>query len=457
MRPESNSLSFRTILALALLLLGVNAQASLGRGPRIGPHYIGTGHTQARLSFEARIELPRPSTSTPAPANAILESRINTQLSYLIGPFHQTQMASALGDQELKILSVGRDSARRVFDIKYAYSGTILLNNQYLESQGYEVLLPVRLDGFYARQRPAGKSLCTDGEDTGEAYFFYHWNPLASGCNMVESKDFQRVLGSFKRIANTTRTYPEYERLLDESGTMDIRVFFGKAEYGQQFKDPRLETDKDWGAHDFTVFTRFLVSRGYIMNAWSAGQIRSIAPDGEMPWVEEYTRTVNGRTLKVTVFFGETGLLYSSAAFHRFWEDGLENAAVVIYSGHAGIGKNLHLGKIEKARGRKIELPKDNYQLLVLNACVSYSYYPRLYFDRKKTEASPTGTKNLDILTNGAESLFGSTAIYAQAVVLMLDDWASGTRTWSYQELAAQGRTDFLYGIMGDEDNPTAP
>ena len=88
---------------------------------------------------------------------------------------------------------------------------------------------------------------------------------------------------------------------------------------------------------------------------------------------------------------------------------------------------------------------------------MSYSYYPRIYFDRKKTEASPTGSKNLDILTNGAESLFGSTAIYAQAAVVMLDDWASGTRTWSYQELAAQGRTDFLYGIMGDEDNPTAP
>jgi hypothetical protein len=80
-----------------------------------------------------------------------------------------------------------------------------------------------------------------------------------------------------------------------------------------------------------------------------------------------------------------------------------------------------------------------------------------MYFARKKTTADPAGTRNLDILANGAESLFGSNEIYSVAVMRMLEEWAAGVHTWSYQELVRNGRKDFLYGINGDEDNPILP
>jgi hypothetical protein len=423
----------------------------------LSPKYVGTNNTQARLSFDARIDLPLVSATSPLPEKTVIHSKISTQLAYLLGPFHQSKLASALGDQEITLLSTDKLRALKTVQVKYHYEGTILLNAQLREENGYEIILPLRIDGLYTKQRKDGKSLCVDGADTGANYFFYHWNPHAAGCNLTEGTDFQRLHATFKRVANTSRTYPEYSRMVDPSGVIDVRVFFGKANYDLPIADPRKETALDWGAYDFTAFTNRLQQRGFTQQVWPTSQVRTVAPHGELPVVENYTKTFGPRTLRVTVFFGETGLLHSSSAFHRFWENAVENASVVVYSGHAGVGKNLSLPRIEKAEGRALDLPKDKYQLLVLNACVSYSYYPRMYFERKKTPESPTGSKNLDILTNGAESLFGSTAIYSEAVLRMIEDWARGARTWSYQELAAQGREDFLYGIMGDEDNPTAP
>jgi hypothetical protein len=170
--------------------------------------------------------------------------------------------------------------------------------------------------------------------------------------------------------------------------------------------------------------------------------------------VEEYTKTFGNTLLRVTVFFGETGYNHDSAAFHRFWENALETAPVVIYQGHAGVGKNLHLGKIEAKMGRTIRLPVDRYQLIALAACVTYSYYPRMYFERKKTSADPAGTQNMDLLINGAESYFTNNHLYSVGILTLLEDWSDGSKTWSYQDLIQRGRADVLYGIMGDEDNP---
>ena len=425
----------------------------------MAPTYIGTGHTQAKLIFEAILEWPIQSATSPIPGESIIQQKIRAQLPYLIGPFHRSTQAAVYGDQTVKILSKERLAKRSLagpgIRVRYLYEGTILLDQDIASGNGFEVLLPIQLEGIYEKQKKSGKSVCTEGEDTGINYFFYHWDPRADDCNLELGTDFQAIQADFQRIDNTVQTYPEYDRLVNVKGEIDISVFFGKAEYSRKILNPR--TDTDWGARDFSSFTQMLRSKGYEVAVWDQSQIRKRAPSGELPVVETYSRKFGNTTFRVTVFFGEVGLLHDSSAFHRFWEKALEQNAVVIYQGHAGVGKNLHLGKIESSMGRNITLPTDKYQLLILEACVSYSYYPRMYFARKKTTADPAGTRNLDILANGAESLFGSNEIYSVAVMRMLEEWAAGVHTWSYQELVRNGRKDFLYGINGDEDNPILP
>jgi hypothetical protein len=421
--------------------------------------YIGTGHTQATLIFDAILEWPIESSSSPIPSDAVIRSKINSQLAYLIGTFHQGQVASVLGNQVVQIFSKNRipraAASLPKIQVRYQYEGTLLLAHAFRPENGFRFHLPIQIEGLYEKQRVNGKSMCTAGSDAGASYYFYHWDPLAEGCNLREGVDFQQIHGDFQRIDNTVRTYPDYPRLRNNQGEIDIRVFFGKSEYGDKIPDPR--NHQDWGAKDFSSFTKNLSDQGYTLTPWTTERIRKTAPSGELPVVEEYTKAWGRTQLRITVFFGETGFNYDSAAFHRFWEHALETAPVVIYQGHAGVGKNLHLAKIERKTGRTIQLPSDQYQWLSLAACVTYSYYPAQYFARKRTPADPAGSRNLDILTNGAESYFSNNYLYSTAVIKTLEDWAAGVRVWSYQDLAARGRADVLYGIMGDEDNPTSP
>jgi len=423
------------------------------------PAYIGTGHTQATLIFGAILEWPIQSSSSPIPSDAIIRSKINSQLAYLIGTFQQSKLASVLGDQTLQILNKTRiprtATTPAKIQVRYQYEGTILLAQRIQPQNGFEFYLPISIEGLYAKQRVNGKSVCTGGSDSGAAFYFYHWNPVSAGCNLVEGTDFQKIRADFQRIENTNQTYPDYARLRNDQGEIDIRVFFGKEDYGIAITDPRNHLD--WGARDFASFTKYLSDQGYTLTPWSAERIRKIAPSGELPRVEEYTKTLGRTLLRVTVFFGETGFNYDSTAFHRFWENALETAPVVIYQGHAGVGKNLHLAKIEEKLGRTIRFPIEKYQLVALAACVTYSYYPKMYFARKKTVSDPSGSQNLDILINGAESYFSNNHLYSVAVLKMMEDWSAGVRAWSYQDLVVRGRADVLYGIMGDEDNPTTP
>ena len=207
------------------------------------PAYIGTGHTQATLIFEAVMSWPAESSSNPIPNDTVIRNKINAQLAYLIGTFHQSKNASVLGDQQIKILNRvqrPRTAERRAgIEVRYQYEGTILLANAFEPQSGFEFPLPLFLDGLYAKQKVNGKSLCTDGTDTGEGFFFYHWNTATSGCNLIEGVDFQKIHADFQRIENTTQTYPDYARLRNERGEIDIRVFFGKEEYAEKIPDPR--------------------------------------------------------------------------------------------------------------------------------------------------------------------------------------------------------------------------
>jgi hypothetical protein len=71
----------------------------------------------------------------------------------------------------------------------------------------------------------------------------------------------------------------------------------------------------------------------------------------------------------------------------------IEDQDVVIYNGHAGYGALDALDDPDHFRS-------DKYQIFMLNACSSYSYYVRSIFEGKATASDPDGWDNADVISN---------------------------------------------------------
>ena len=127
----------------------------------------------------------------------------------------------------------------------------------------------------------------------------------------------------------------------------------------------------------------------------------------------------------------------------------------MIYDGHSGLGGHLDLADIESTEQFKITPDPSRYQIYFFNSCTSYTYFNTDYFARKQTSADPRGTKNLDILANGLATAFDVMHDTNLALLRAIDAWSSGKAKTSYQELAAQIDSENLFGVIGDEDNPT--
>ena len=65
------------------------------------------------------------------------------------------------------------------------------------------------------------------------------------------------------------------------------------------------------------------------------------------------------------------------------------------------------------------------------------------------------GSKNLDVITNGLATYFSVIDDTDYYLIDAITEWAQGGRVFSYQELADISDTNNLYGVNGDEDNPT--
>src|SRR6185295_4508102 len=126
-----------------------------------------------------------------------------------------------------------------------------------------------------------------------------------------------------------------------------------------------------------------------------------------------------------------------------------------------GLGGNLDLGAMREASHNSFQFnfPKNRYQIYFFNSCTSYAYYTDMFFDRKrvKNSADLKGSKYLDILATGLETAFDGSEKTDMALIDAIHQWAKTGQETSYQTLAVRMEADNLFGINGDEDNPTRP
>ncbi len=408
--------------------------------------YVGYNSSEAVLEFNGTVEYE----SDRTPQLRTLKKAILSQLEHVVGPMSFAKYTAApKGDDEISDIQL-LSKKGNTLTIGYNYKGTIVLENGPKDT--YDVYLVTNPKKIYAASMVGNENPCTDEHYQSEGDFWYFWSPDRDGCKLKEGKDYSIVKGKITRFANTKLSYPEYQNLPDKNGYITIHVLFGMDE---PENDRNPLTSSDTNAYNYRKFRNYLLKNGYQSTVWNNQQVKTIAKslDGAAPFVE----TIQKGKLAYRFFFGPTGIDQEAKGFHWFYKDAIENASIMMYEGHSGLGGHLDLDSIEEDLGVQIKFNTKRYQIFFFDSCTSYRYYNTAYFERKATAADPNGTKKLDIFTNGLSTLFSAMPDTSMALDMALEkalNYAeNGNGFVSYQTLAKQIDSNNLFGINGDEDN----
>jgi len=435
-----------------ILLVGITASVTFG--------FVGKDNTEAWLRFSHFVDIPAESRPTKAEQNEAIED----QLLYLYGPLGLVEKYAVPKGEHTVSKGTIEKAEEGLYRVYYDYEGLIQVKKG--PRTRYTVVLPRQTseDFIYAPGvNKKGVNVCTEKEHNTFGDFWYFWapKPYWNRCPLKEGLHFDMVQGELERIPNTMDTYPEYDRLADASGEIPIFIFLGMDEATKSTNPLESEGDEeqdDLNAQPYRTIRKRLVKMGFSKPERLSDEEMSRILDKrhfKRPFVETLTKRAGKANLKVTLFFGRTGIDETSSAFHYFYKEANEKAAVMIYDGHSGLGGHLDLSSIEQMHGFKIRMPKKRYQIFFFNSCTSYSYYNTLYFYRKKGRSTRNETKNLDILTDGLATGFEDDQATNLALVRAVNAWAEGDDAPNYQELAKEMDQRNLFGVNGDEDNPT--
>lgn len=402
--------------------------------------YYGAKQNEAQFTIQGQLIVSQ----TKEPTRDQVDPLIRKQMKYMLGLMRSREATAAALYPSWTFTTVGvAKSGTNKYLVKYNLTAKGVFAKGVAQ---YTFTMPINPQTIFNDSQ--GKCMEKHAE---ESNFWYHWEPKLTGCPLVENTHYLNITADLKKIANTEKTYPEYEKMVDNNKTINITMLFGFEKYGFNKWNP--SATEDWGVKGYNMQRDFLKSKGFSETVWSADQVAQVykAKDGFTPYVMEYKLNGQLATVRIRLVLSDTGLAHNSTAFHAFLRDSLAKESVVVYNGHSGIGKNLDLAAIERLRGFKFAF-NPNYQVLFLGSCVPYAYYLESFFSRKKSASDPTGSKKLDILSYGKEAIFGNKEdqFLTNAIVRYA---ANGHRT-TYQEII-NASPQYFIGVSGDEDNPT--
>jgi hypothetical protein len=434
--------------ALTLLI----SCASPNTLPNRSPDFVSSRATEAELEFTHWVD--KKSRTKPTPALAL--EHVEKQILHLFGPMERAETSAVpKEDHQISIEKVEKlDSGD--YRITYSYTGTVVVEKgprKYLE-----IILPNNPDTIYTDSLVNDKTYCSDPHYPNEGDFWYFWSPDAYSrkCPLKEGVHFSRISAHITREKNDSISYPEYHRLADRQGEIEIWALFGMDDPSQAH-DPLKS--KDTSAASYRGLRSGLLAMGFQSVEISADLLERWVPEHDSSFTLERLEKKSGKqNLVVNLFFGESGIDEKSQAFHYLFRRGIKDSAILIYDGHSGLGGHLDLAEIAKLRDFEFEFPKDKYQIFFFNSCTSYTYYNARYLQRKmKRGRNQSATKHLDLLVNGLATYFDEEQIGNLALIRAVDRWAKSGVWTSYQTLAKRIDTENLFAVIGDEDNPNKP
>ncbi len=439
--------------------------------------------SEAKMEFKFYVEIPSTSCqASRAPSQDTIDEALEAQLVHLFGPMARfgSKGVPKGGETTVILDKVCKDN---IWQVAYSYAGTILVEKS-ATSNNYAVWLPFEPSSIFRVSKSSdGINRCTDGHYQTEGDFWYFWFPDRVGCpiknrgmdfNLSKYKPgvfhdhgkslFARIpITELEKKENTKKTYPEYDHLADDNGTVLISVNMGMDNPNESNHDPMSsEGTKDINAYNYEdIYNTLLNDFGFKdEKQWNDLDIFKIVPrlpDLTVPYVKDLVRTydnpkTNIKKIIVRHFFGPSGINESSEAFHYFYKDAIENASTMIYDGHSGLGGHLDLAAIERMHKFKIRSNPKKYQIYFFNSCTSYRYYNTMYFKPKRTLVDGVGTAKLDIINNGLETAFNAIPQGTSKLVEAIHQFATLKVPTTYQDIADTTDSDNLLAINGDED-----
>ncbi|OFZ30231.1 MAG: hypothetical protein A2622_10345 [Bdellovibrionales bacterium RIFCSPHIGHO2_01_FULL_40_29] len=349
--------------------------------------------TEVKFSYQATFE---------APLDADEESYdelMHLHASHIFGIFHSPELVTKFKiDPELsegigaprsqmKFKLLASEISGQNFRITYKNSGKMILHNKVakrlLKTGSLDLPLPVNPYEIYD---PA----CTDEYYSGFSDYWYFYNPFRKGCEYLSAPPKAANV----RIAITATEYkkmdqtPKLPYLRGNNGNGDLFSIYAIHGYAEE------NIADDPGRVNFKELNTYLLENGFTETR--EHQSRVIP----MYVYRKDIRLDNGKKIQVEIkhLLVETSQSSKSKVFATFFKEAVENADVILYGGHSGLGGNLDISSLEEKAGAFQFNPKKK-QVFFFDSCASYSYYLE-HFRVEKTKAK------IDIISNGLSSYF---------------------------------------------------
>lgn len=304
---------------------------------------------------------------------------------YGINPDQTESIGAPSKTMKIEIKSVRTLNGQKI--VEYTNSGRLILEKtaaQEILSRGqFSVPLPKNPFEIYDKK-------CTDSHYTEFSDYWYFFNPFRGACSRFSVAPYSDGV-TVKVSAAPARSGDLTPRLdLVRGGNRNGSAFLIYVVHG--YSDSST-SPRDDGRKSFKQFNTHMRELGF---AEEVKRPRTTYP------LHLYTKamTFNGKKADVEIrhLLVETDIESRNVSFAKFFREAVENADVIIYAGHSGLGSNLDIPLLETKAG-KFSFPRGKRQIYFFEACSSYSYYLEP-FRAEKTLAT------IDIVTNGLSSYF---------------------------------------------------
>lgn len=450
------------LVALLLLSTALSAK-TLGN-----EKYFGATNVEANLEFDARIDIEHSGSLTlsqlknETASNEEIFEEVRTQISHLIGHFSSQSFKDEVGvpgvlgeTMDFKFTKVEKKGSHKI--LYYRASGKVVFHKDIFKSKKTATIplrLPFSLERAYDLGVVNGVNRCTDHHYNSFGDFFYFWDVDQDGCPLKgDDVEIVRTQGKLTKYENTRKTYPEYDQLYSKE-VLDIRVLVGYIGDNISLTGGNYNDD---GYLSFKETIEQLSDIGFeVTNKKVKFRLtktgKEISGSNYLTTMEKEVKNKLGftQTVRVTLYLGDTDIGSEDATFHQVLIPALQEADILSYDGHSGLGANLgfdYLPDFEFDTTGK-------YQLFFINGCSSYPYFNGQFFRNKQG-----GSKNIDVITSGL-STYTTTSV--SNTMAFLAPFINGG-LWSYQTLLRHMERSngdagtYLTGVNGDEDNVFLP
>lgn len=366
-----------------------------------------------------------------------IKGQVRTQLLYSIGQIngeHGTSWLNKLVVSNTTWKSIGGG----LYTVTYQAKLPVAWGSKTNLPTSYQLVLPRRIDqtGLATFTSTYGQ-VCNDGDDASVmvANYWYHYRPKATGCTLADADVLRANATVTVNTANMVAKYPEYHRVW-EDGALNVVAIFGKYEKG-------ATSDGDAGISAYNSFVAAV--KGELIGAETKP---ANVPDNPGAAIKEVTfkQTRADGTVVTVVAMLTDELASEGAAFDARYSELTPGADLILYNGHAGLGKNV------AALATKGKFFPGKYQIFYFNGCDTFSYIDDTLAKTRAllNPSDPTGSRYMDTVTNAMPAYFVDMSDGAMAFIRAM---LNHTTPATYTQILSSVDNIQIAVVTGEEDN----